>query len=104
MDTNDNTCDNANVNFCINTNSTFNSINKTSTNTLNDKLKDSIKKDIIGLSYDKTIIYFSELNNKMYFRPVQMDNVILWKDNDYNESRCNILFENNKVIQIDGWY
>ncbi len=64
----------------------------------------TISKEIIGLSYDETINYFKNLNSKVYFRPIQMDNIILWKDDDHDKTRCNIIFSNNKVLQVDGWY
>ncbi len=67
--------------------------------------KDTISKEIIGLTYEDTIEYFNQLTeSKFYFRPVQMDNIILWKDDNMDYYRCNIVFINNIVNQIDGWY
>ena len=67
--------------------------------------KEIITKEIIGLTYEETINYFKELSGeKYYFRPIQMDNIILWKDSDLDNKRCNIIFINRKVDKIDGWY
>ncbi len=64
--------------------------------------KNRINKEIIGLTYQETINYFNHM--QYYFRPIQMDDIILWKDDDFDPSRCNIRFVDNKVDKIDGWY
>lgn len=64
-----------------------------------------IAKDVMGLTYEQTINYFKKfIDSKYYFRPIQIDDVKLWKDNELDILRCNIIFSNNKVIKIDGWY
>ncbi len=67
--------------------------------------RNNISNEIIGLTYEETIKYFNQLSGeKYYFRPIQMDNIILWKDDYLDYYRCNIIFINNRVDKIDGWY
>lgn len=64
-----------------------------------------IEEDVMGLTYEQTKNYFKKIiDSKYYFRPIQIDDIKLWKDNYLDILRCNIIFANNKVIKIDGWY
>lgn len=67
--------------------------------------QEKISKDIIGLSYEETIEYFNKfMKTKYYFRPIKIDDINLWKDNEQDILRCNVTFVTNKVTKIDGWY
>lgn len=62
-----------------------------------------IETQICGLTYEETIIYFKNIK-PLYFRPIMINNSTLIKDNNNDTNRCNIIFKNNVVTLIDGWY
>lgn len=64
--------------------------------------KKQIENDIIGLTYQETTDFFK--NKKYYFRPIKIDNIILFKDEDIDNHRCNVIVVNNIIIKVDGWY
>lgn len=64
--------------------------------------KEELEKLIINLPYKELSLLFK--NTGFYYRPVIYNDTILWKDEDKEDNRCNIIVENNIVIKIDGWY
>lgn len=59
--------------------------------------------NIIGMKMQDVINYFSNLK-PLYFRPVVIDDVMLMRDGEFDEKRCNVVFKNNRVEETDGWY
>jgi len=65
--------------------------------------KQNINETIIGFTYKETINYFVNIK-PLYFRPIKINNTVLFKDDNFDLNRCNIIFENSRVILVDGWY
>lgn len=66
-----------------------------------------IEKDVLGTTYQETINYFNKFKNsdtKYYFRPIQIDNNMLWLDKETDILRCNVIVKNNIIHKIKGWY
>ncbi len=65
--------------------------------------RDIIQQELIGLTYGQTIDYFKKIK-PLYFRPIKINGIELYTDLLTDNNRCNIIFENTKVIYISGWY
>ncbi len=69
--------------------------------------KTQIETKILGLSYPETILFFKSICTKeepYSFRPIKIDNIDLWIDNEKDLYRCNVIISNYTIIKIDGWY
>jgi hypothetical protein len=64
--------------------------------------KHTIEQKIINVPYKELDSIFKK--TEYYFRPIIYNKTELWKDNDIDNKRCNIIVENDKVYKIDGWY
>lgn len=64
--------------------------------------KQILEKKIINVAYNDLINIFNKTT--YYFRPIIYNGTTLWKDDKNDEKRCNIIFQNDRVYKIDGWY
>lgn len=64
--------------------------------------KEEIEKIIINQAYEDLTLLFK--NTGFCYRPVKVNGNVLWKDEDIENNRCNIIVENDKVVKVDGWY
>jgi hypothetical protein len=63
--------------------------------------KEQIHKDILGITYQETIMYFDKFSKsdiKYYFRPIRIDNTDLWFEKEKDELRCNVIVK--KILFI----
>lgn len=83
-------------------------MNKTNNNIKNtNEYREEINRDILEKTFQETIEYFNKFKNcdvKYYFRPIQIDNNVLWLDKEKDILRCNVIVKNNLIYKIDGWY
>lgn len=58
---------------------------------------------IIGMNMQEVVAYFSNIK-PLYFYPIMIDGVRLTTDGNFDNNRCNVIFEKNKVVDIKGWF
>ena len=69
--------------------------------------KEEAGKAVIGLTYDAAIDLFKTFKigpKEIYLRPIKINNMVLLKDKQVDNNRCNVVIEGGIIRSIDGWF
>jgi hypothetical protein len=69
--------------------------------------KEAAAKAVIGLTYDDAITFFKSIKTgpkEYYLRPIKINNMVLLKDKQIDDNRCNVVIEGGIIKGIDGWF